>query len=920
MDYRDTINLPSTNFPMKASLSVREPETLKRWEEVNLYKQIREARKGSEKFILHDGPPYANGDIHMGTALNKILKDIIIRYKSLRGYDTPYTPGWDCHGLPIEHKVVEELSKKKKLSETSASDLRKMCREYATDFVNRQREQFKRLGGIGDWENPYLTMSNEYESAIVDTFASLVEKGYIYKGLRPIHWCPTCETALAEAEVEYQEHTSLSVFVTFPASGEINKKLGDNVYVMIWTTTPWTLPANTACAFNESFEYCAVKIEDKWCIMAKGLRESVLSKKGYKFEDMESVDVSIDEIRSLKIKHPFIDRQSQVVFADYVTLETGTGVVHTAPGHGQEDYHTGLAYNLQIISPVDRAGKYTSEFSMMEGEHVFKANPKIADMLNEMGFLYYSEEVSHSYPHCWRSKTPLIFRATEQWFLKISHESLREKTLEVLPSISWFPKWGERRMTDMLKRRPDWCLSRQRHWGVPIPAFYCKSCGETILTPKTARHFASIVKEYSVDIWFSKEASELLPKDTVCKCGSTDFEKENDILDVWFDSGVSSFAVLDQKEDLSCPADLYIEGNDQYRGWFQASIWPSVALRGIAPYKTIVTSGWMLDEKGHAMHKSAGNAVAPEKVTKVYGADILRLWVMSEDFKEDLRLGENLLKITSESYRKIRNTFRYMLGNLSSFNDEDAVEIEKLKEVDRYALSRLHTFLKTIERHLDNYDFHLYYQKLVNYCNTELSSTYFDILKDRLYCDGKKSESRRSALTVLSSIFNSLCRVVAIVMPFTADEAWRSAKGENTPSIHTLLWIESDESLIDEALENKWKKILTVRDDALKALEIAREKGVVKKSLEARVLLKAKDEETKALINETLSILPEIFIVSAVEVVENTDENFHEGEASFSLAKEAIGEKCERCWNINESVGSNNEHPGLCARCLEAIK
>lgn len=921
MEYSKTINLPDSSFPMKAGLAQKEPKMLEKWENENLYQRLRESRKGKEKYILHDGPPYANGDIHMGTALNKILKDIIVRFKAIQGYDTPYVPGWDCHGLPIEHRVVQKLTNKKKLKETSLDELRSMCREYAAEYVDKQREQFKRLGGIGDWDNPYLTMSREYEAAIVDTFAKLVEEGYVYKGLRPIHWSWAAETALAEAEVEYEQHTSTSVYVKFPVENGVNEKISGSVYAMIWTTTPWTLPANVACAFNAAHDYVAVKIEGDWCIMAKGLMEATLQKQGYEFEKLEIQPISIEEIEKLKIKHPFIDRESKVVFADYVTLETGTGIVHTAPGHGQEDYQTGLKYDLPILSPVDRRGRYTDEFAMMEGEHVFKANPKIVELLEGKGLLYYSEDITHSYPHCWRTKKPLIFRATEQWFLKIDHNGLRGKTISQLPEIKWFPKWGEKRMSDMLSGRPDWCLSRQRAWGVPIPAFYCEDCGETILTTKTAKHFSDIVKEKGVDVWFTEEVEKLIPEGLTCKCGSKNFAKESDILDVWFDSGVSSFAVLDEREELSAPADLYIEGNDQYRGWFQASIWPSVALRGFAPYKTIVTSGWMLDENGKTMHKSAGNAVSPEKVTKQYGADILRLWVISEDFKEDLRLGDKLLKITADSYRKIRNSFRYLLGNLADFNpEEDLLPHEELKELDRYALSRLQLFLKYAEEKMQNFDFHMFYQRLVNYCNTELSSTYFDILKDRLYCDGKKSKSRRSGQSALYHILQALVRTIAPVMPFTAEEVWQHYNGGDAEPVQLQYWISADEKLIDKSFSGKWERVMALREEALKALELEREKGSIKKSLEGKIIINPLSAEDRELIQSMKEELKEVFIVSEIELSEEKDDSFFEGRLSFVKAAAADGDKCLRCWKVSDDIGNDSEHTELCGRCAEAVK
>lgn len=923
MDYKDTINLPKTSFPMKAGLKDKEPKMLKEWDANNLYKQIRDARKGKPMYILHDGPPYANGDLHMGHALNKILKDIIVRYKSMLGFDTPYIPGWDCHGLPIEHKVMLELGEAK--DTTPRNILRKKCRAYAQKYVDKQKKQFKRLGGIGDWDNPYLTMSKEYEAETVNIFSELVEKNYIYKGLRTIHWCPDCATALAEAEVEYASHTSDSVYVKFPVLNKINDKLDKNVNVMIWTTTPWTLPANVACAFNESLEYAAVEIGSEYFIMAKPLIETTLAKTGVDHTKACVIDITLDDIRALEIAHPFIPgRKSSVVFAMYVASDTGTGVVHTAPGHGNEDYQTGVKYALEIYCPVDKHARYTKDFPEMEGVKVWDANPKIIELLKEKGVLYHTEKIEHSYPHCWRCKSPLIFRATEQWFMKIDHDDLRKKTLEKLSELTWYPKWGKERMANMIENRPDWCLSRQRAWGVPIPAFYCKKCGETILTHETTRNVADIVKEKGVDIWFELSPKELLPSSFKCSCGASveDFEKENDILDVWFDAGVSSFAVQKTHPELTFPADIYIEGNDQYRGWFQAAIWPYMALKGMPPYKTLVTCGWMLDEVGRPMHKSLGNVMSPDEITEKYGADILRLWVTSEDFKEDLRIGENMLQSVSDAYRKIRNTFRYILGNIDGFspNDDMIVNMDELLLIDRYALSRLNTFLKVSKEKLDIFEYHIFYQKLINYCSVELSSTYLDILKDRLYCDGVKSVSRRSAQTALYTILEALVRIIAPVMPFTAEEIWKSYKGQDANSVHIEEFILANENDIDKGLEDKWAAILKVRDDVLRSLERARDKNAIGKSLEAFVYVCPKDENVKKVLLEYQKELRDIFIVSKVVIVDKNDENFIEGDYCSVKTERAEGVKCVRCWGHYEDVGADKEHPELCVRCAEAVK
>ena len=921
MDYSSTINLPKTDFPMKAGLKEKEPKIIQKWEEEKIYKRLRELRKDAPKCILHDGPPYANGDIHIGTALNKIIKDIIVRYKSAKGFNSPYIPGWDCHGMPIELKVQESLGDKYK--ETSKFIMRKKCRAYAQKYIDIQRKQFKRLGVMGDWKNPYLTMSPEYESEIVSVFSQLVERGYIFKGLRTIHWCIHCETALAAAEIEYDDnHVSNSIYVRFPVLNKINDKLNGNVDVMIWTTTPWTLPSNMACAFNKNLEYAAVKIGDRYAIMTTTLIETVLSKNNLTLEGLEIIPISMEEIEKLEIAHPFIEnRKSQVVFADYVEATSGTGIVHTAPGHGLEDYQTGLNYNLDIYCPVDREGRYTSDYKEMEGVRVTDANPKIIEILKNNGRLFYKEDISHSYPICWRCKNPLIFRATDQWFMNMKHDNIDERTVKSLENIKWYPIWGHDRMKKMLDNRPDWCLSRQRSWGVPIPAFYCKKCGKTLLTSESTKHFAEIVKTKGMDVWFELEPKDLLPAGTKCECGSDEFGKEEDILDVWFDSGVSSFASQKTNKDLdgNFPVEIYLEGGDQYRGWFQAAIWPSMAIRGIPPYKELITHGWTLDENGKAMHKSAGNVVSPLDVIDKYGADILRLWCISEDFTHNARVGDNMMKAIADNYRKIRNTFRYLLGNLNDFDfEKDKIEIEKLLPVDRYALSRLYSFVKSAEKSCDNYEFHVFYQRLINYCVVELSATYLDIIKDRLYCDKKDSLSRRSTQTVLIEILDVLVKVIAPFLPFTMDEIWGYYK--KSSSVHLQLFPEAKEEYIDLELEKEWETILKVRDDVLLSLERARYNNTIGKSLEAYINISPKDSAVKDLLIKYNKYLNEIFIVSKVIVEDKKDDSFIEGDVSFVKTIKAEHEKCVRCWGHYETVGENKEHKELCARCVEALK
>jgi len=744
MDYSKTVNLPKSDFPMKANLPNREPAFLKKWEDDQIYKKIQESRKDKETFILHDGPPYANGHIHIGHALNKILKDVIVKHKTMMGYRAPYVPGWDCHGLPIELNVTKKLGKNAR--SMPKVDIRKGCREYAEDFVSLQADEFKRLGVFAEYDNPYKTLTNDYEAKIIDVFAELLEKKYIYRSKKPIYWCSTCVTALAEAEVEYDEHTSTSIYTKFPvesSSIEVDGIDKDHAHVVIWTTTPWTLPANLAVSFNPEFGYSAYKYGSEYYIFADGLLDQFEKKTGLTNDGQ--IVLSRQDIEKFTVLHPFIDRESMVVFGRHVTLEQGTGVVHTAPGHGHDDYLIGLEYGLEVYCPVDDYGKYTEDFPEMKGTKVFEANSQIIEMLKEHNRLIYTEDIEHSYPHCWRCKKPLIYRATEQWFLGIDHDNMREKGIEVVDKTKWIPAWGESRFRSMVEGRPDWCLSRQRTWGVPIPSFRCADCGENLMTTETVQHFAKIARSENVDAWYSREIEDLLPEGTKCKCGSTNFIKETDILDVWFDSGVSNMAVLDEREDHSWPADLYLEGSDQHRGWFQSSLWPALALKGEAPYKAVLTHGFVLDDKGKAMSKSIGNVIAPEKLINQFGADILRLWVTSEDYRNDLRIGMDMVKQVSDSYRKIRNTFKFILGNISDFQDENKVAYDELMDLDKWILHKLKKLHNEIIAHYENFEFHLVYRKIVNFCAIELSSIYFDISKDILYVEAKDSKLRRSA-------------------------------------------------------------------------------------------------------------------------------------------------------------------------------
>ena len=768
MDYSKTVNLPTTDFPMRANLPKREPDLLKKWQDDNIYLKILENRKEDELYILHDGPPYANGNIHIGHALNKILKDIIIKHKTMMGYRSPYVPGWDCHGLPIELNVTKELGEKAKTMEKV--EIRKLCRQYADKYVKIQMEDFKRLGVFGDYENPYLTMSNEYESTIVETFGNILEKGFIYRSKKPIYWCPTCVTALAEAEVEYDDHTSPSIFVKFKVDPETINFDGvdkDNTHVVIWTTTPWTLPANLGVSFHPKFQYSAYKFGNDYYIIARGLlmqMEEIIGS-----EKEAEIELTKEQIEKFKVYHPFIDRESKVLFGEHVTLEQGTGVVHTAPGHGHEDYVIGLEYDLDVYCPVDDEGRFTDDFPEMKGINVFKANDKILELLKSKNVLIHTQKIKHSYPHCWRCKKPLIFRATKQWFFKIDHENLRQEALKCVDETNWVPSWGEKRFRSMIETRPDWCLSRQRSWGVPIPSFHCDDCGQNMMTSESVLHFAKIAKEKSIDTWYTEDIKNLIPKDTACDCGSTNFVKEYDILDVWFDSGVSHYAVLDNWPDLRWPADLYLEGSDQHRGWFQSSLWPALTLRGRAPYNTVLTHGFVLDDKGKAMSKSVGNVIPPEKLIKQFGADILRLWVSSEDYRNDLRIGMDMMKQIADSYRRIRNTFKFIIGNISDFSESDKAPYDELEDIDKWILHKLYELSEKVIEHYNNYEFHQVYRRILNLCAVELSSVYFDISKDILYIELKDDKKRRANQTVLNELYQTLVKILAPILSFTSE-------------------------------------------------------------------------------------------------------------------------------------------------------
>ncbi|MFA5255962.1 MAG: isoleucine--tRNA ligase [Candidatus Omnitrophota bacterium] len=906
MDYKQTLNLPKTDFPMKADLPNREPKLIKHWQETDLSGKIRRLRKGREKFILHDGPPYANGNIHMGHALNKILKDIVIRFKTMCGYDSPYVPGWDCHGLPVEHQLFKELKMTK--YEIDQVQFRKKAYDYAMKYVDIQREQFKRLGIMGEWADPYLTLSKDYEAAIIRSFGKLVDKGYIYKDLKPVNWCTTCETALAEAEVEYEDKVSPSIYVKF--------ELKEGTSFVIWTTTPWTLLANVAIAVHPDADYVHVTGKSgEVYIMAKMLVDTAMNKigiKGYKVVKT----VKGRELEGLEAKHPFIDRGSKVVLADYVSMEDGTGCVHTAPGHGQEDYITGRRYKLHTLMPVDPRGKFDNTCGEFSGQHVIKANKEIVEKLKSLNRLLHEEEVTHSYPHCWRCKKPIIFRATDQYFLKIDHNDLRKDMLKTISTgVKWIPEVGESRISAMVANRPDWCLSRQRYWGVPIIAFYCRDCKEVLLDAGVIDHVAKIVEVEGADAWFVKKEELLMPAGTKCKkCGSGNFKKETDIIDVWFDSGVSHQAVLKKREILDYPCELYLEGSDQHRGWFQSALITAMGIDQKAPYKQVLTHGFVVDGLGKKMSKSLGNVITPEEVMKKYGADILRLWVASSDYSEDVRLSGEILTRLADAYRKIRNTYKYLLSNLYDFDPErDKVAFKDMPEFDRWMLHKLALLIKETTVNYETYAFHKVYRDVYNFCVTEISSLYLDVMKDKMYTFAKNSVERRSGQTVMLEVLETLLKLMAPLLAVTADEAWgyMNAKGKSE-SVHLELWPNRDlyNSWIDESLDKKWEILVSKREEVLKSLEEKRSAGEIGSGLEASVTITTNDPLLKKILNEKKDFLRYLFIVSNVELKDGED---------ALLIEKAQGSKCSRCWNYSPEVGSHKDHPTLCERCVKNI-
>ncbi len=933
MNYKETLNLPRTSFPMKADLPVREPSILQRAEALGLYNRLRKARAGREVWILHDGPPYANGHIHIGHALNKILKDVVVKSKSMLGYDATYVPGWDCHGLPIEHQVDKDLGEKKE--EVSVVEKRQLCRDYAARYTDIQRDEFRRLGILGNWSAPYLTMDYSYEATIVRELGRFFGIGAVYKGKKPVHWCASCQTALAEAEVEYADHISPSIHVKFPLDPGSVERLpalrGKRSFVVIWTTTPWTLPANLAIAVHPDATYVIVESGGESYIVARNRVEATIAAAGLTNTRVVQ-EVPGRQLEGLVARHPWIDRPSKIVLADYVTMDQGTGCVHTAPGHGVEDYETGLKHGLEIYNPVDDAGRFVADLPIFGGRNVWEANPAIVAELKRRGLLLAEAQLEHSYPHCWRCKNPTIFRATEQWFISMDEKvlpeedggktSLRARALDEIKRVTWIPSWGEDRISNMIAYRSDWCISRQRAWGVPIVAFYCKRCGHVLAEQRLAEHVATLMEREGADLWYTRGAVDLLPRGTSCpNCGGIDFEKERDILDVWFESGVSHAAVLAVRADQRWPADMYLEGSDQHRGWFHSSLLAAVGTRGRAPYRSVLTHGFVVDGDGKKMSKSLGNVVAPQEVIERYGAEILRLWLAAEDYRDDIRISEEILSRLSEGYRRIRNTCRYLLGNLYDFDPAcDALLPGELYEIDRFILHRLQRLNERVRRAYEGYDFHLIYHSLHNFCAVDLSAFYLDILKDRVYTSAPRSRLRRAAQTSMYEILDTLVRLMAPVLSFTADEVWQlmPKKGGEPESVHLAEFPPVRSDFLDDALETRWETLTIVRDEVLKALEAARKSKLIGTSLEAGVELLAGQELLPLLIRYEAD-LPTLFIVSEVGLGSLTGTEAAGRKVEVQVHR-APGRKCARCWTFSESVGRSVRHPDTCARCAAVLE
>jgi isoleucyl-tRNA synthetase len=913
-DYKKTLNLPQTAFAMKANLPQNEPKRLESWRDIDLYRLIREKSEGRPKFVLHDGPPYANGRIHIGHALNKILKDIVVKSKTMSGFDSPYVPGWDCHGLPIESAIEKELGSKKK--EMSAGDFRRACREFAARYLDIQREDFMRLGVLGDWFHPYSTMTYDYEASIAGALGRFIQTGMVYKGLKPVHWCWYDQSALAEAEVEYADHTSPSVYVRFRMTDESVQELDlpieKPLYAIIWTTTPWTLPANLAIAVKPDFDYVVVEHDATNYIVADELLKTVATKAGWGDDYNVVKTYKGSSFEHLRYRHAFIDREGIFVLGDYVTLEAGTGLVHTAPGHGADDFNTGRRYGLDIYTPVNHRGEFTQDVAHWAGMHVFKANPKIVELLRETGALIASEQITHSYPHCWRCKNPIIFRATEQWFISMDDKGLRQRALEEIDKVTWYPAWGKDRIAGMVENRPDWCISRQRLWGVPITVVYCDSCSEPVTSPELFANVEAIFAKEGADAWYDRQPKEFLPAGYACaKCGATDFRRETDILDVWFDSGCSHVAVLRKRPELTWPAALYIEGHDQHRGWFQSSLLVGAGIEGGAPFNGVVTCGFIVNESGDKMSKSKGNALSPQDVIKQSGADILRMWVASVDYTTDIPFGPQLMTRIGDAYRKIRNTARYLLSNLNDFKPANALPLDQLQPIDRWILARAVRVFERCRQAYDESQFHVVYHRILELCTVDLSQVYLDISKDTMYIEAPDSPLRRSAQTAMYEILRGLVAYMAPIMSFTADEIYEAMPGADAKSVHLIDFpaFATPASLTLEP--SPWDPVFRLREEVLKVLETARNAKQIGQSLEADIVLTT-DAQFPPDVN-----LAKIFIVSHVDVVPGSGELEIEGLGKVGIGMTpARGHKCGRCWNYREEVANDGE---LCARCTDIV-
>ena len=933
MDYKNTLNLPKTDLPMKAHLSEEEPKRLQKFKEMNIYHEIREKRKNSPKYVLHDGPPYANGNIHIGTALNKILKDFVIKIKTCEGYLSPYTPGWDCHGLPIELQVDKQLGSKK--ASMDVADIRKECRGHASKYIDIQREDFKRLGVFADWDNPYITMDYAYEATTLAELYKFFDNGGVYKGSKPVYWCHSCVTALAEAEVEYENHTSSSIYVKFQFDDIAKEKLvGDkniDLSAVIWTTTPWTLPANLAIAVNKDFDYSIIKVTTtenrnlkvgEHLVLATEMLDKIAPI--FFITDYEIVKtVKGSELEKMKPNHPFYNRESGIVLADYVTLEAGTGLVHTAPGHGQDDYETGLKYGLPILSPVDNHGKYKDDVELFAGVHINQANEDIVKLLESNGSLIMAKKIEHSYPHCWRCHSPVIFRATPQWFISMETNDLRAKAIDAIQNkIKFIPAWGKNRIFSMVENRPDWCISRQRIWGVPIAVFTCHDCGEIIINEDIKKRVLASFEKEGADAWFIHDEEFFLGKGFKCpKCNSLNVKKEKDILDVWFDSGTSHAAVCEKRESIGGRANLYLEGSDQHRGWFHSSLLESVGTRGVAPFDELLTHGFVVDGKGKKMSKSVGNVIYPNDIIDKYGAEILRLWVASEDYTDDVRISDDIIKRLIESYRKIRNTARYLLGNLYDFNpDKDAVEIDNMMELDKDILAIWQEIKEKIYASYNNFQFHAFYHTFLNFCINDLSAYYLDILKDRLYSSEKSSHKRRSAQTVLFILIKEISVVISPILTFTADEFWSYLPDYKDKS--ESVFYELFPKVLELKRDDKFIHLLNLRKEVNKALEIARRDKIIGHPLDAEVTVATDNTDILNSVNidegiEKFFIVSKISFIKLSELAEATYTT-EDGLMSIKIIQ-SVHVKCERCWNYSETVGAEVAHPTICSRCVDVL-